>query len=613
MDANQSFGDQASHNPSGPGSVPFTQTGSTAFRTARASLTWRSLLPLLGDLRGYSRGWLRADVLAGVTIAALAVPQAMAYAQTAGMPVAAGLYGLMLPVAAYALLGSSRALVTGPTATAALLVAPAVAPLADDDPSKYAALAGMLAVLVALVFVVARVAKLGWIADYFSAAVLLGFLTGLGLTLIAGQLDDLTGVPSSGETPLQEYWSFLTSVAGGVNVPTLLVGLASLAALLIGGRWLPKFPMLLLVTIVAIGVSWAADLAAHGVKLVGAIPPGLPSLTWPSASISEILLLLPAAIGLFFVSYADAILTARSLSGTGLGKPIDADQELLALGGLNLAAGVSGSFPLGSSGSRSAVNARLGGLTQVVGLVQAVTVAVVLLFLTGALALLPKATLGAVIIYAAIGLINIKGWRELARASRAELLIAGITVLGMLTIGLLPSLVLAVLLSILDVVRTSAAPNDAILGWSPRAGRFVNVANHRDARVVPGTIVYRLDGTLFFANSQFFTARVADALAGAPYPVKVFIFDAEAIASIDTTGAATLRRAIESCAAQDVQFATARLRYEVEQQLERLNLSDALPESNRFPTVRAAVLALGGVDVEAESAQANRTADQQGS
>ena len=584
--------------------------GTQLFREASTRKTWRAYVPLLADLSGYSRGWLRADVMAGVTIAALAVPQAMAYAQTAGMPAAAGLYGLLLPVALYALLASSRTLVTGPTATSALLVIPAVAPLADGDPSRYAALASMLALLVGAVFVIARVAKLGWIADYFSAPVLLGFLTGLGLTLIAGQLDDLTGVGSAGDTPLAQYWAFFGSAWGGVNLPTALIGLACLGALIAGGRWFPKVPTLLVITVLAIMLSAVVDLGAYGVELVGEIPAGLPSLSWPAVSGGDFALLIPSALGLFFVTYSDAILTARSLAGSGLGKPLDANQELLALGGLNVAAGISGSFPLGSSGSRSAVGVRAGGLTQVVGLVQVGAVALVLLFLTDALALLPKATLGAVIIFAAIGLINVKGWRVLAKSSRPELLIALVTVVGMLTIGLLSALALAVLLSIVDVVRRSAAPSDAVLGWSPRAGRFVNVANHRDARIIAGLVIYRLDDKLFFANSEFFTARIADAIAAAPYPVEAVVFDAEALTSTDTTGATAINKVIGKTREQGIRFVTARLRFDASEQFDQHGLADDLPESNRFPTVRAAVLALTGVDVQTEYGESDASTSQ---
>ena len=554
-------------------------------------------VPIVGDLRQYSGRLLRGDVIAGVAMAAIAVPQGMAYAQTAGLPVVAGLYGLLLPLVAYAFLGSSRTLMTGPTATSALMVAPALIAI-SSDPADYPALAAMMAILVAVIFVIARVLRLGWVSDYFSTSVLLGFLTGLAFTLLAGQLDDFTGVAVDGDTPMQEYWSFATGMVGGTDGLTLLVGALSLAAMLIAGRWLPKFPMLLVVTVVAILASYAFDLGGQGVTLVGEIPPGLPTLAWPSVGLAQVLELAPVALGIALVAFADAVLTARSFAVPG-GRPLDVNQEFIGLAGLNLAAGVSQSFPLGSSGSRTAINTRVGGRTQVVGLVQAAGVALVLLFLTGALAMLPKATLAAVIIYAAIGLINVRSWRALAAGSRAELLIAAILVLGMLTIGLLPSLVLAVLLSIVDVVRTSAQPNDAVLGWSAKERRFVDVERRPSARVVPGVVIYRLDDRLFFANSQYFRNRLREAIAGAPDPVSAVVFDAEAVVGLDSSGAQGLRKVIEELRDADVRFVVARTRRVFEEHLVRLGLADVLPEESRFPTVRAALLAVSGVDVEA--------------
>ncbi len=554
------------------------------------------LVPVIGDLRRYTRRLLRADVIAGVAMAAVAIPQSMAYAQTAGLPVVAGLYGLLLPLLAYALLGSSRNLVTGPTATTALMVAPALVAI-SSEPADYPALAAMMALLVAAVFVLARVLRLGWIADYFSTSVLLGFLTGLALTLLAGQLDEFTGVPVEGDTPLQEYASFLTGFVGQVDALELLIGSLCLAALVIGARWLPRFPTLLAVTVLAIACSWAFDLGEHGVTLVGEIPPGLPGISWPSVGVTQVLELAPVAVAIALVGFADAILTARSFAAPG-GRPIDANQELVALAGLNAAAGLSQSFPLGSSGSRTAINARVGGRTQVVGLVQVVVAALVLLFLTGVLALLPKATLAAVIIYAAIGLIDLRAWRALWRGSRAEFAIAGVLVVGMITIGLLPSLVLAVLLSIIDVVRTSAQPNDAVLGWSARAGRFVDVERRPSARVVPGVVVYRLDDRLFFANSRYFSSRIREAIEGAPYEVHAVVFDAEAVVGLDASGAEELRDVIEELNVRGVRFVVARPRRSLEQHLGRLGLADLLPGDALFPTVRSAVLAVSGVDVE---------------
>ncbi len=566
------------------------------FRRPAQSTSPLRFVPLLEDVRSLTPGGLRPDVLAGVTIAALAVPQGMAYAQTAGLPVVAGLYGLLLPVVAYAALGSSRVLMTGPTATAALMVLPALV-LVSQDPADYPVLAAMLALMVGAVFLVARVLRLGWISDYFSAAVLLGFLTGLALTLIAGQVGVIFGVEVEGDTPLQEYAFFAGNAYGAVDLPTAAVGLSCLVALVVAGRLWSAFPMLLLVTVVAIAVSAWADLGSLGVVLVGDIPAGLPDLSVPSVSLLDILALLPAAIGIALVGFSDAILTARSLARPD-DRPVDPHQEMLGLAGLNLVAGLSQSLPLGSSGSRSAVNVRVGGHTQVVGVVQALTVALVLLFLTAPLALLPKATLAAVIIFAAMGLVDIGGWKALVRGSRGELTVAVVTVLGMLTVGLLPALLLAMLLSVLDVVRRSAQPRDAVLGWSARHRSFVDVERHRDATVVPGVVVYRLDDRIFFANAGYFQSRVREAVAGSPHHVTAFVFDAEAVTSLDTSGAQTIREVVDQLRAEDIVFVVARGRALFVEQIDRLGLVDVLPETVRFRTVREAVQSVAGVDLD---------------
>jgi high affinity sulfate transporter 1 len=578
----------------GPPPGPAPATGDSPFQAPPAHGGRSRHLPLLDQLRGYRT--LRPDVVAGVMVAALALPQAMAYAQIAGLPVVVGLYGLLLPVIAYALLGSSRVLMTGPTTTAALMVGPALVAV-NPDPATHLALAAMLALLVGVVFLAARALRLGWLADYFSAAVLLGFLSGLALTMIAGQVGVLAGVSVDGDTPLQQYGSFVTSVVGGVHWPTLAIGAGSLLLLVAGRRLFPRFPTLLVLTAGAIVLSWAVDLAAQGVTTVGDIPSGLPRLSLPGVGLGDALQLLPAAVGIAVVAFSDAILLGRSMA-SGPAEQVDAEQELVALAGLNIAAGVTGSFPVGASGSRTAVNVGLGGRTQVVALAQAGTVLLVLLVLTPALALLPKAVLAAVIIYAALSLVDVPEWIALARGSRGELLIAGVTVLGMLTVGLLPALVLAVILSLVDVVRRSAAPRDAVLGWSVEHNRHVDVAINPDALLVPGVVVYRLDDRLFFANARYFAARVEQAVYGSPTPVTVFVFDAEVVSHVDTAAAATLRDVIASLEQRGITFVLARPRAAVREQLDRLGLTDVLPPGRRFPTVRAAVLDATGLELQ---------------
>ena len=436
--------------------------------------------------------------------------------------------------------------------------------------------------------------RLGWITDYISVAVLLGFLTGMALTLVTGQLGAFFGVSVASGTPVEQVIDF-TDKADSVHWLTAAFALVVLLLLFAGDRWLPKFPMLLAVTVLAIVLSWALDLQSHGFRVVGSIPSGLPLPSWPSVGFVQVLELAPTAVGIALVVFADAILTARSV-GRG---HVDADQELLALGGLNVGAGLFGSFPVGGSGSRTAVNVRLGGRTQLAAVWQAVTAAVVLLVLTPALAYLPRATLAAVIIYAAIGLIDVPSWRALVHGSRAELLIAAVTVAGMLTVGLLPALVFAVLLSVLDAVRRSSQPRDAVLGWSPRHDRFVDVQRHPEARVVTGVVVYRLDDRLFFANSRYLRTRVLEAVDGAPYPVHDVVFDAEGVTHLDGSGAAALRDLVEELRTRQVGFATARMKAAVSAQCDQLGLRDVVPAVVRFPTVHAAVLAISGVDVTA--------------
>lgn len=556
-----------------------------------------SWTPLVQDLRGYR--WWRADVFAGFAIAAIAIPQGMAYAQTAGLPVVAGLYGLLIPVVAYAVLGSSRTLMTGPTATSALMVAPALLAI-SDDPSTYPALAAMMALLVAGWLLLARIARLGWMSDYLSSPVLLGFMTGLGLTLLSGQLDEFTGAPVIGDTPLDQFVGFGQDAAGNLAWTTVGIAVVTLALLIIGGRWWPRFPMVLVLTVASIVLSDLMNLSERGVAVVGHIPSGIPSVDVPQIGFVQLVELAPVAAGIALVAFADAILTSRSLT-TPDHRPIDTNQEFVALAGLNVTAGLMQSFPLGSSGSRSAINIRLGGRTQVVSIVQAVGALLVLLLFTGMLGNLPKATLAALIVYAAFGLLNPKAWLVLLRGSKVEAAIAATLTIGMLTIGLLPSLGLAVLLSILDVVRTSARPHDAVLGWGKEQGRFVDVGRHPGAVIVPGVVVYRLDDRLFFANSDYFASRVREAVDAAPYPVTALVFDAEAVVDLDASGGEKLRSLIEELHDRGITFYLARSRQAFTDQIERLGLDDVIPAGNRHHTVRSAVLAASGVDVAAET------------
>ncbi|MDH4159151.1 MAG: SulP family inorganic anion transporter [Actinomycetota bacterium] len=590
-------GTQPSSDPAGPvepspdGALPRFDAeygdGARPFRREPRPPLTRRLLPLVAELRGYRVGWLRGDAIAGLVVGAVAIPQALGYAQIAGVPPVSGLYALTVPVVVFALFTSTRLLAVGPTTTAALLVPAAVSPLADGDSARYVALATVLALMTGAVLVGAGLLRLGWVADYLSAAVLTGFLTGLAVTLIIGQLDELLGLPGTSGNALQQLVEIVTSLTAA-DGPTVVVMLVTLGLLALGSQFAPRLPTILVVAVLGIVVSWAADLEAAGVAVVGALPSGLPAFAVPTVPLTDLLILVPAAGGIAIVAFSDAILTARGFAGRH-NETVNANQELVALGGLNIAAGLFQGFPVGSSGSRTAVAERSGGRTQVSALVLAAFVVVVLLFLTEPIGYLPQSVLGAIIVFAALGLVDRSAWRGLWRGPRAELTIAAVTTVGMLTVGLLPALGLAVLLSVADVARRSAQPHDALLGWSPSAGRFVNVSNHPSARLIPGVVVYRLDDRLFFANSQYFRERVRAAIAAAPYDVHRFVFDAEGVTHLDGSGAEALETLVSQLADDGVTFVVARLKHRTRETFDQFGLVAAIGVDNFFPTVRQAV------------------------
>jgi MFS superfamily sulfate permease-like transporter len=344
------------------------------------------------------------------------------------------------------------------------------------------------------------------------------------------------------------------------------------------------------VVVLAIAVSAAAGLAAYGVAEVGEIPAGLPRLTLPDLHLRTILDLVPAALGIFFVSFSDEILVARSFAGRH-GQHVRADAELRALGAASLAASITHGMPIGASGSRTAVNDQMGGRTQLSGLLAAAVIALVLLFLTAPMQYLPSATLGAVIVTASIGLIEPSAWRGLARVSKVEVAIAAVTMIGVITIGVLPALLLAVGLTIIDAIRRSAKPHDAVLGRVDRLDRYADVRFHPSATVIPGILVYRLDDRLFFANVNYVQSRIREAIAGAPAPVHWLIFDAEGLNHVDATGVDLLTDLVTSLREEDITFVLARLKSPMTEHLAEAGVLALIGEEHVYPTVHAAVAA----------------------
>lgn len=558
-----------------------------AFREAAPAPLVERAIPVAGELPGYAAATARGDLVAGLTVAALAIPSAMAYAELAGLSPVNGLYALILPGVLYVLLGSSRQLVVGPEGTVATLVAAAVLPLAAAAGAAAAELAAMLALMVAACFLLARLLRLGWIADYFSRPVLVGYIHGVAVVLVVGQLGKLLGLSIDAQDPLAQLGEVVREL-GDTSGDTLLVGALALATLLVLRVRAPRFPAALVLVVAAIAASWALGLGEQGVAVVGEVPSGLPSVDVPSPALDDVSALLPAAAGIFLVSFADEILTARSFAGRH-DQHVSVSQELTAMAAANAAAGLTRGFPIAASGSRTSVNDAMGARTQLAGLAAAATVAVILLFLTAPIQYLPKAVLGAVIVSAAVGLIEPGAWRALASVDPVEAAIAGVTTGGVIAFGVLEALIVAVGLSIIDVVRRSSRPHDAVLGWVEQLGRYADVSLHRSAKVTPGVVVYRLDDRLAFVNAGYVKGRVQEAVRAAPQPVSWLVFDAEAVTHVDSTGLAALEALVQSLERQGITLVAARLKAPMRERFDDAGLTDTIGRERFHATVREAV------------------------
>ncbi|MGP3957677.1 SulP family inorganic anion transporter [Nonomuraea sp. 3N208] len=539
-------------------------------------------LPGLATLTAYRREWLRGDLLAGLTVAAYLVPQVMAYATVAGLPPVAGLWAILAPLALYALLGSSRQLSVGPESTTALMTATAIAPLAAGDPGRYATLAAALAILVGLISLGCRLLRLGFVADLLSKPILVGYLAGVAVIMIASQLGKLTGTPVSGDSLLSQLSSF-ARLLPQAHLGTLLMAAAVLAFLFLLQWRLPAVPAPLLAVLVAIAAVTLFDLGAQGIKVVGEIPAGLPGPALPPLEN----LLLPA-VGVFLVGYSDNMLTARSFAARHH-QEIDANQELLALGAANLSAGALQGFPVSSSGSRTALADAAGARTQLYSLTCLAAVVAVLMFAGPLLADFPTAALGAIVVYAATRLVDLAEFRRLARFRRTELLLALGALAGVLVFDILYGILLAVALSVAEMLARIARPHDAILGLVPDVAGMHDIDDYPAARTIPGLVIYRYDSPLFFANAQDFHRRALAAVDQQDAPVRWFVLNAEANVEVDITAldaVDSLRRELDR---RGIVFAMARVKQDLRVYLDAYNLTAAVGEDRIFPTLPTAV------------------------
>jgi len=547
------------------------------------------LLPGLDRLRRYERGWLRGDVLAGVTVAAYLVPQVMAYAEIAGLQPVVGLWAITASLLVYAIVGSSRQLSVGPESTTALMTATAVAPLAAGDPGRYAALAAALALLVGAVCLLAWVARLGFLADLFSKPVLVGYMAGVAVIMIVGQLGKVSGVKVEGDGVPGEVASFVGGLSQ-TNLPTLSLGLAVLVFLLVGSRLFPKAPVLLIAVLLATAAVAVLGLQDDGIQVVGDVPGGLPIPALPQVTAADLAALLLPALGLTMVGYTDNVLTARAFADRNRYE-VDANAELLALGTANLAAGVVHGFPVSSSGSRTSVGDSLGSRSQLHSLVALAVVLATLLFLGPLLAGFPTAALGALVIYAALRLVDVAEFRRIARFRRSELVLALATVFGVLAAGILNGVIIAVGLSVLDVLRRVARPHDGVLGYAPGVAGMHDVDDYPTARQVPGLVVYRYDSPLFFANAQDFRRRALASLDLAEGPVEWLLLNAEANVEVDLTSVDALDQVRAELERRGIILALARVKQDLRDDLASSGFLDRVGQERVFMTLPTAVAA----------------------
>ena len=535
---------------------------------------FRSVFPISCWLPQYKRSWLRPDMVAGLTLAAYAVPVSVAYASLAGLPSQAGLYCYLLGGVAYAVFGTSRQLAIGPTSAISILLGSAIGTLAAGDMMHQSHLAAAVAVLAGFIGVLAWCLRLGNIASFVSETVLSGFKVGAGLVIASTQLPKLFGIKSGGSNFFTRIIEVLRHL-GETNLATLGVGLGALALLVLGERLLPRRPVALFVVALSIMVMSFSSLSGQGVKTVGAIPQGFPHFGWPVVHWSEVDNLLGVALACFLLSYVESISVARTFS-LKHGYPISAGQELLALGVANLAAGVGQGYPLAGGMSQSAVNEKGGAQTPMALVVASAGIGLVLLLLTGLMKNLPEPVLAAVVLIAVRGLIRPRELRHLYRVSRIEFRVAMVAMVGVLAFGILKGVLLAAIFSILLLLKRASNPRIAVLGRLPGTDRFADSSRYPESEAIPQALVLRLEAGLFYFNAENVKNEVLQRMRRHG-SVDLVIIDLSTSANIDLAGVRMLRELDEQVAQAGASLALAEVHGDVRDLLHAEGLETRIP------------------------------------
>ena len=550
------------------------------------------LLPMRDWLPQYQRRWLLRDLVAAAAVWAVLVPEGMAYASLAGLPPEYGLFAALAPLLAYAVLGTCRQLTVGPSSAVAAYSAAAVAPLALGDSGRFIALSALLALLVGVFLLAAGLARAGFIADFFAKPVLTGFVGGLALVISVGQLSKLLGVEGGG-TGFFGKLGVLLRELGSTNLKTLSLGVAALALIFALRHVAPKVPAMLVAVVFGIAAVSVFDLQDHGVQIVGAIPDGLPHPALPSFRLGDITKLLPDAVALALIAFAESVAGARAFAAKH-GYEVNADQELVALGVANLGAGLFQGFSVDASLSRSAVGEASGVKSQLSGVILFAFLIVTMLFLLPLFHDLPEAVLGAIVIAAVAHLIDIRGLRSLRRVDSTDFLSALTCFAGVLVFGILMGLLIAVVVSLLALVFRAYRPSSAILGRAPGVVsdpnlRYCGVEDHPEYETIPGLVILRVDGELFFANARWFQDTVRSLVRGQTPPVREVLIHAGAVPHLDTTAAAMLVELVAELRESGVALAFARATTSLYENLQSNGIVELVGLDNFHETVAAGV------------------------
>ncbi|MFN5396892.1 MAG: SulP family inorganic anion transporter [Pseudanabaena sp.] len=547
-------------------------------------------MPIIAVLKNYQLPWLLQDIVAGLVLTAILIPAGMGYSEAAGLPAIYGLYATIVPLIAYAIFGPSRILVLGPDSALIPLISATVLPLSNGDPLQAIAIAGVLAILSGIICIVAGLARFGFITELLSKPIRYGYLNGIAVTILIGQLPKIFGFSVSGNTIWEDLIGFVQGVQEGkTNTTALAIGLSCLLMILVLKRIAPKISGVLIVVVVATIISSLFDLAQRsGISVVGVLPQGLPMFQVPNIAPIKFDTLFSSALAIALVSYADLSVLSRTFAIRG-GYKVDRNQELIALGIANIAAGLFQGFSVSSSASRTPVAEAAGSKTQITGVVGAICLAIVLWFAPMLLRDLPQAALSAVVISAGIAIFEIRGTLRLYQLRRFEFFLSIVCFCGVAILGVIQGIFSAVVLALIAFVWSAWRPHYAVLGRIDGIKGYHDVSRHPEARHIPGLVIFRWDAPLFFANAETFCEQVWQAVMTAPTTTKWVLVAAEPVTDIDLTAADAIAELDKTLCEAHIELCFAEMKGPTKDRLKRYGLFTKIGKDDFFPTIGQAV------------------------